>query len=146
LSAKLVPTFAHRGPRVVSVTDSYGRILGFLDRQLSSVGTRIINQFNVEGFITAPAHSLNHSLAIVSCSSQEFVIRLYRGPEGPSNVSPMSPLQQPSSQSLSHWYEPTLKLNSVALFLERSIPTERPPLAGELSTNFPPIVCVTWSE
>jgi hypothetical protein len=32
LSAKLVPTFADRGCRMVSVTDPYGRILGFLDR------------------------------------------------------------------------------------------------------------------
>jgi CBS-domain-containing membrane protein len=32
LSAKLVPTFADGGCHVVSVTDSYGRILGFLDR------------------------------------------------------------------------------------------------------------------
>jgi hypothetical protein len=30
LSAKLVPTFADRGCHVVSVTDPYGRILGFL--------------------------------------------------------------------------------------------------------------------
>jgi hypothetical protein len=32
LSANLVPTFVDRGCHVVSVTDSYGRILGFLDR------------------------------------------------------------------------------------------------------------------
>jgi hypothetical protein len=32
LSAKLVPTFADRGCHVVSVTDPYGHILGFLDR------------------------------------------------------------------------------------------------------------------
>jgi hypothetical protein len=32
LSAKLVPTFVDRGSHVVSVTVSYGRILGFLDR------------------------------------------------------------------------------------------------------------------
>jgi hypothetical protein len=32
LSAKLVPTFADRGCRVVSVTDPYGRILAFLHR------------------------------------------------------------------------------------------------------------------
>jgi hypothetical protein len=32
LSAKLVPTFADRECHVVSVTDPYGRILGFLDR------------------------------------------------------------------------------------------------------------------
>jgi hypothetical protein len=32
LSAKLVPTFAERGYHVVSVTNSYGRNLGFLDR------------------------------------------------------------------------------------------------------------------
>jgi hypothetical protein len=32
LSAKWLPTFADRGCHVVSVTDPYGRILGFLDR------------------------------------------------------------------------------------------------------------------
>jgi hypothetical protein len=32
LSAKLVPTFADRGCRVVSATDPHGRILTFLDR------------------------------------------------------------------------------------------------------------------
>jgi hypothetical protein len=32
LSAKLVPTFADRRCHVVSVTEPYGRILGFLDR------------------------------------------------------------------------------------------------------------------
>jgi hypothetical protein len=32
LPAKLVPTFADRGCQVVSVTDPYGRMLGFLDR------------------------------------------------------------------------------------------------------------------
>jgi hypothetical protein len=33
LSAKWLPIFADRGWHVVSVTDSYGRILGFLDRR-----------------------------------------------------------------------------------------------------------------
>jgi hypothetical protein len=32
LSVKLVPSFADRGCHVVSVTDPYGRNLGFLDR------------------------------------------------------------------------------------------------------------------
>jgi hypothetical protein len=32
LSAKLVPNFADRGCHIVSVTDPYGRIFGFLDR------------------------------------------------------------------------------------------------------------------
>jgi hypothetical protein len=32
MSAKLVPTFADRGYRVVSATDPHGRILGCLDR------------------------------------------------------------------------------------------------------------------
>jgi hypothetical protein len=32
LSAKLVPTFAGRGCQVISATDPYGRILGFLDQ------------------------------------------------------------------------------------------------------------------
>jgi hypothetical protein len=31
-SASLLPTFADRGCHVISVTDPYGRILGFLDR------------------------------------------------------------------------------------------------------------------
>jgi hypothetical protein len=35
LSTKLVPTFADRGCYVVSVTEPYGRILGFLDRSRS---------------------------------------------------------------------------------------------------------------
>jgi CBS-domain-containing membrane protein len=34
LLAKLVPTFADRGCHVVSVTDPYGRILGFLEFKL----------------------------------------------------------------------------------------------------------------
>jgi hypothetical protein len=32
LPAKLLPTSADKGCRVVSLTDPYGRILGFLDR------------------------------------------------------------------------------------------------------------------
>jgi hypothetical protein len=32
LSVKWLPTFADRGCHVVSVTNPYGRILGFLDR------------------------------------------------------------------------------------------------------------------
>jgi CBS-domain-containing membrane protein len=32
LSAKWLPTFADKGCHVVSVTDPYGRILGFLER------------------------------------------------------------------------------------------------------------------
>jgi hypothetical protein len=32
LSAKRLPTFADKGCNVVSVTDPFGRILGFLDR------------------------------------------------------------------------------------------------------------------
>jgi hypothetical protein len=32
ISGKLVPTFADRMCHMISVTDPYGRILGFLDR------------------------------------------------------------------------------------------------------------------
>jgi hypothetical protein len=44
LSAKLVPTSADRGCHVVSVTDPYGRILGFIDRSryFSSSSSSII--------------------------------------------------------------------------------------------------------
>jgi hypothetical protein len=47
LSAKLVPTFADdRGCYVVSVTDPYGRILGFLDRIFMEEGS--LNKNNVD--------------------------------------------------------------------------------------------------
>jgi hypothetical protein len=39
LSAKLVPTFADRRCRVVSATDPYGRIVGFLDQEM---GTQLL--------------------------------------------------------------------------------------------------------
>jgi hypothetical protein len=38
-----------------------------------------------------------------------------------------------------------LKLNPVALVHERTIPTERPPLVGEVSANFLRIEGVAWS-
>jgi hypothetical protein len=45
LSAKLVPTFADRGCHMVSVTDPYGRILGFLDRTRYFLSNGYINLF-----------------------------------------------------------------------------------------------------
>jgi CBS-domain-containing membrane protein len=49
--AKLVPAFADRGCRVVSVTDPYGRILGFLDQivlllLLVFLNTQILKEIN----------------------------------------------------------------------------------------------------
>jgi hypothetical protein len=38
-----------------------------------------------------------------------------------------------------------LKLNSVALVREETIPTERPPIVGEVSANFLRIEGVAWS-
>jgi hypothetical protein len=38
-----------------------------------------------------------------------------------------------------------IKLNSVALVRERPIPTERPPLVGEVSANVLRIEGVAWS-
>jgi hypothetical protein len=38
-----------------------------------------------------------------------------------------------------------LKLNSVALVRERTIPTERPPFVGEVSVNFLRIEGFAWS-
>jgi hypothetical protein len=43
LSAKLVPTSADRRCHVVSVTDPYGRILGFLDQHITSWLTLSLN-------------------------------------------------------------------------------------------------------
>jgi hypothetical protein len=37
LSAKLVPTSVDRGCHVVSVTDPYGRTLGFLDQHMNTL-------------------------------------------------------------------------------------------------------------
>jgi hypothetical protein len=42
LSAKLVPTYADRGCHVISMTDPYGRIFGFLDRNESFYETFIL--------------------------------------------------------------------------------------------------------
>jgi hypothetical protein len=39
-----VPTFEDRGCRVVSVTDPYGRILGFLDREWMSIIKKMVKQ------------------------------------------------------------------------------------------------------
>jgi hypothetical protein len=46
LLVKLVPTFADRRCLVVSVTDSYGRILGFLDRHEEIFQNINLLQFN----------------------------------------------------------------------------------------------------
>jgi len=44
---------------------------------------------------------------------------------------------QHSLTRLQHrYYDVTILINSVALVRERTIPTERPPLVGEVSTNF----------
>jgi hypothetical protein len=37
LSVKLVPAFLDRGCHMISVTDPYGRILGFLDRMVNLI-------------------------------------------------------------------------------------------------------------
>jgi hypothetical protein len=43
LSEKLVPTFEDRECHVVSMTDSYGRILGFLDPSLYFSSKELLN-------------------------------------------------------------------------------------------------------
>jgi hypothetical protein len=42
----------------------------------------------------------------------------------------------PNKMTMSNRYEENKKLNSVALVRKRTIPTERPPLVGEVSANF----------
>jgi hypothetical protein len=49
LSAKLVPTFTDRGCHVISVTDPYYRILGFLDR--ARINAFPINVFRKDSFL-----------------------------------------------------------------------------------------------
>jgi hypothetical protein len=44
MTATLVPTSADRGCHVVSVTDPYGYILGFLDRALGAVASKITTE------------------------------------------------------------------------------------------------------
>jgi CBS-domain-containing membrane protein len=41
LSVKLVPAFADRGCHMVSVTDPYGRVVGFLDRTNNNNNSKI---------------------------------------------------------------------------------------------------------
>jgi hypothetical protein len=55
----------------------------------------------------------------------------------PSVKAPLVPFKQEAG-----W---TKKLNSVALVRERTIPTGRPPLVGEVSANFWGIEDVAWS-
>jgi hypothetical protein len=47
LSAKLLPTFGDRGCHVVSVTDPYGRILGFQDRNIQHEVSIIFLTFSI---------------------------------------------------------------------------------------------------
>jgi hypothetical protein len=58
LSAKLVPTFADRGCRVVSATDPQGRIFGFLDT------VHIFTNYLPNAPIDDNAHSYIHPLPI----------------------------------------------------------------------------------
>jgi hypothetical protein len=51
LSAKLVPTFADRGCHVVSATDPYGSILGFLDRSRNFFIFEIVPQLYSRGWM-----------------------------------------------------------------------------------------------
>jgi hypothetical protein len=48
-----VPTFADRGCQVVSVTDSHGCILGFLDRQTQEHLPKLIFWVNILEFTTS---------------------------------------------------------------------------------------------
>jgi hypothetical protein len=52
LSTKLVPTFAKRRCHMVSVTDAYGRILGFLDRNRYFC-FRVVPQLYSRGWVNA---------------------------------------------------------------------------------------------
>jgi hypothetical protein len=63
LSEKLVPTFADRGCHVVSVTDLYCRILGFLDRTSKPV------PYDSSQIWTLPYFAwYSHSLNYILCS------------------------------------------------------------------------------
>jgi hypothetical protein len=59
LSAKLVPTFADRECRVVSATDSHGRILGFLDRS-RYFPTHVAPQWSSRGWVDSVPEPLLH--------------------------------------------------------------------------------------
>jgi hypothetical protein len=52
LLAKLVPTFADRECHVVSVMDSYGLILGFLDQHIHTTWCYIPKDDNVHYYIS----------------------------------------------------------------------------------------------
>jgi hypothetical protein len=65
LSAKLVPTFADRRCQVISVTDSYGRVLGFLD-QSRYFFFQVAPQLHLRGWEDLVTDSL---LLRKSCSS-----------------------------------------------------------------------------
>jgi hypothetical protein len=73
------------------------------------------------------------------------IIRTYRlGLNVPTKIIVCKPLERvPLKSCLS--FRPKLKLNSMVLVRERTIPTEQPPLIGEVIANFLGMEVATWS-
>jgi hypothetical protein len=94
LSAKLVPTFADRGCHVVGVTDSYDRILYFLDRNRYFF-FQVASQLHSRGWVDpvpepVPPTSGGRSVGIVRSRTQtmkfSFLVLDNRGGPPQSNV------------------------------------------------------------
>jgi hypothetical protein len=64
LSAKLVPTFADRGCHVVSVTDPYGRILGFLVRSRYLIGKELLSCTHEAEWTPFQTHYFSENLVV----------------------------------------------------------------------------------
>jgi hypothetical protein len=77
LSAKWLPTFANRGRHVVSVTDPYGRILGFLDRSRSfsfQVDSQLYSRGWVYSVPVANKMGLQKKYALTNSASGRFIL------------------------------------------------------------------------
>jgi hypothetical protein len=134
LSANLVRTFAVRGFHVVSVTDPYGRILGFLHRSWELTDEIIKHtQQSINKYIYISTRLLgiwntwpNMAAPLTLCM---FIGR--RAVYGLAGAT--KPLVK---QNLTYVVSLQKKPNTMVWVRERTTPTERQPLVVEVFANF----------
>jgi hypothetical protein len=129
LSAKWVPTFADRGRHVVSATDPYCCILGFLDRS---------RYFSIKQLL-----SCSHEAEWTPFQTHYFFFSgsAWNRTQPSGSVAKTRPPLDHRGGPYAH----NNNNNSVALVREGTIPTDRPPLVGEFCANFLRIEGVAWS-
>jgi hypothetical protein len=153
-----MPTFGDRGSHVVSARDSYGLILGSLDRIVSFSSNRSRQEVCL---IIYPLNWVQFISPFI-CVRTDLYLSLYSNCLSSLLCSCRCCSQQLSYSTLSlkiclhrliflhdAWIlgKPIklTKLNSMVPVRERTIPTERTPLVGKVIANFLRIEGATWS-